>query len=346
MPKHPKHLLILAVLMVLALLLALPITMAQTIRPTPIPVTPGAAIYPITPTRNPNVCANALPLQIGEVIFIKEGVNLRNLPSLSGGIVWNTVYDNRDAVGRVRNETVNVAATILEGSVCADGYNWWRVGGLDAPGWVAEGRPESGYFIISPRIISLGSCTPIYPLSAGMTAELRANARVRESANTDSRVRTVAPAGATLEIVEGGQCVEGYRWWRVRVTVADFLYDGWMAEGEYGDYYLVPANLPNTADGTLCGAPLELAEGTRAYVNDKSNTPKALRTAPNENAPRIATMVNGVPMIIEAGPVCNGNLNWWRVRVLASTPIVGWMAEGSRGVGFWISTINPFEFAR
>lgn len=330
----------------LLLLLVLPITLAQTIRPTPIPVTPGAAIYPITPTRDPRQCAQPLPLRVGEVIYIKPGVNLRNLPSLSGGIVWNTVYDNRDERGRVREQPVNVAATVLEGPTCAEGYNWWRVGGLDAPGWVAEGRSESGYFLISPRLITLASCTPLYPLAAGMTAELRANARVRESASLESRVKTIAPAGATLAIVEGGQCVEGYRWWRVRVTVADFPYDGWMAEGEAGNYYLVPANLPNAADGTLCGTPLPLAEGTRAYVNDKTNTPHALRVAPNQAAARIATLVNGVPLIVEEGPVCNGNLNWWRVRVLASTPVIGWMAEGSRGVGYWISILNPFEFAR
>lgn len=336
----------LRLLPVLIAALLLPITLAQTIHNTPIPVTPGAPLYPLTPTYAPNQCVTPLALKVGEAIYIKSGVNLRNLPSLSGGIVWNTVYDNRDERGRVREQPVNIAATVLEGPVCADGYNWWRVGGLDAPGWVAEGRPESGYLLIAPRLASVAGCTPLYPLAAGMTAELRANARVRETADPQSRVKTVAPFGSTVEIVEGGQCVNGYRWWRVRVTVVNFLYDGWMAEGEAGDYYLVPSNLPNAADGTLCGTPLPLAAGTRVYVNDKTNTPHALRVAPDRNAERIATLVNGVPMIVEAGPVCSGNLNWWRVRVLASTPVVGWMAEGSRGVGYWISVLNPFEFAR
>jgi hypothetical protein len=44
--------------------------------------------------------------------------------------------------------------------------------------------------------------------------------------------------------------------------------------------------------------------------------------------------------------VCRDNLNWWKVRVLASQEVVGWLAEGSAGVGYWISTINPNEFAR
>ena len=54
--------------------------------------------------------------------------------------------------------------------------------------------------------------------------------------------------------------------------------------------------------------------------------------------------MNNEPFVIEGGPVCRENLNWWRIRVLASQEVVGWMAEGSSGIGYWMRAIDPDEF--
>jgi hypothetical protein len=327
-------------------------TLAQgTQDPTPMPYTPGVPLVTGTPpTPNPNICLTALPIALNSQIFIKPGVNLRNIPSESGALVWNTIYDNYEEDGNIIESPVNVAVTVVEGPTCAGGFNWWRVVGLEEPGWVAEGRPDrGGYYLIVPGLAGAGGgseCYSLYTLSANSTADLLLNAKVRAEPSLQGLVKTVAPYGTPVTILGDKTCVGGLVWWRVRVTVVGVAYEGWMSESESGDYYLLPKDLPNSADGTLCGTPLNLAIGQEAYVNTRNGSPKSLRSAPGVNAPLLFTLVDNVPIIIEGGTVCRDNLNWWKVRVLASQEVVGWLAEGSAGVGYWISTINPNEFAR
>lgn len=319
-----------------------------TLIPRPIILTPGFPLSgtPITP---PDVCFDPLPISAGQTIYIKSGVNIRNVPNVSGGLVWNTVYDNRTEDGTELASGLSIAAVVTDGPICMNGFNWWRVVGLGNPGWVAEGRPDidSGYFIIVPELAPAPSCDSLYENGIGKTAELALNARVRDEPNTRARTATIAPAGTSVLILDGPECVNNTLWWFVQVTVVDFTYQGWMAEAQDGIFYLVPDDAPSLADGTICANPLSFFEGMRGYVNYPSgDSPKALRTAPDTDAPLLFNLVENVPFFVVGGPVCSDNLNWWRIRVLTSNTVVGWIAEGSPGVGYWLSELDPAEFGR
>lgn len=314
----------------------------------PVAITPNVPLYTTTATPNPNTCLSPLPIRIGDVIFIKPGVNIRSQASESSAIVWNTTYDNLDENGRILDNLINVGAIVIGESVCVGGYNWWQIDGLAERGWVAEGRPDRGGYFLVVSGLDFGVCSPSpYPLSAGQSADIFGNIRLRESADALSRVKTVIPNGSQVLILGGGDCVDGVRWWQARATVAGFSYEGWLAEGENGETYLLPSNLPSESDGTLCGqSPFYLAVGLKGFVADRSGTPKALRATPGREGQLLATLVNNVPLEIIGGAVCRDNMNWWQVRVLGSSPLVGWLSEGSQGAGYWIGTSPIDEFAR
>lgn len=339
---------LLVVVGVLALGLGAPNAQAQ--RGQPVPYTPGVPLFTVTNTPNPQVCLPApLPLKAGDVAFIKSGVNVRAAPSASSALVWNTVYNNLDKDGRVIDDPKSIAVTILEGAVCEGGFYWWRVAGLPELGWVAEGRPDRGGYFFVVAGVDFSTCPEaLYSFRVGESATLFANARVRAVPSLSGQVLTVAPYQSQVSILEGSRCADGLRWWRVRAVVVGETYEGWMSESEDGFYYLVPRGLPSLEDGTLCSAPPRfLYVGARAFVNDSTGNTHALRAAPNANSALLATLVNNVPLTIEDGPVCSGNLNWWQVRVLGgNVQLIGWLAEGSRGVGYWIGTNETDEFGR
>jgi hypothetical protein len=333
---------LLLLITLLVSIVMIPGTTAQD--PTPFPYTPGVPLFPITPSPVGG-CYTPLPIRVGDVVYLQPGLNVRNAPSRSGAIAWNTVYENRDDSGELVDEPTLVQVTVLEGPVCSEGYNWWRVVGTGNPGWVAEGRlDEDGYYIIVPEIARNAPCTPRYNLAPGREVDLVYNVRIREAPSLDALTKTVVPFNTPIAIVGGPQCVDGLLWWVVRATVVNIVYEGWMAEGENELDFLIPEDLPAAEDGTLCAFPLPLSIGTKAYVRYRDDTPKALRTAPGEDSPLLFTLVKAVPFIIEGGPICKDNLNWWKIRVLSSFEVVGWMAEGSAGIGYWISTIDPDEF--
>ena len=332
----PKSILALclSVLLLSAMLLSLPL---QTVESQPTILTPGAPLS--TPTATPELpggCYSPLPLSIGEAAFIKPGVNIRNIPNESGALVWNTIYENLDEEGRVIDNPLAVPVTIQEGPVCDQGYNWWRVTGTGNPGWVAEGRPDEGYWILYSGAATSASCENPYDFAIGQQVDLQYNARVREAPTRQGLTRTVAPFGTPVSILGGPQCVESLLWWYVRVTVVNAVYEGWMAATNEDVDLLLPPDLPSLEDGTLCANPLSFAPGDRGYVTYRSGPPKSLRAAPGTDSEFLFSLVRNVPFIIEDGPVCRENLNWWKIRVLASSPVVGWMAEGSPGIGYWI----------
>ena len=120
--------------------------------------------------------------------------------------------------------------------------------------------------------------------------------------------------------------------------VVNVAYDGWMAEGQSQDnYYLLPEDLDAQS---VCAMPRDFSIGQQVRVYYREGGPKSLRAAPGVDAPLLFSLVRNMPMVIEGGPICRDDLNWWQVRVLASTPVTGWMAEGSPGVGYWIAPLN------
>lgn len=342
---------LLLILPILAFVITLPVAVTAQdadVGTPPVPLTPGQPLFGpgIQPTLPYTECYAALPIEIGQVIYIESGVNIRSAPSGSSPIVWNTVVNNRDDEGLVVDNPVQIIATVLEGPVCDTGTNWWRVTLPGNDGWVSEGRPfDTGGYLVHPSVIER-ECVSYFELQPGHLADLMLDARVRTEPSLDARVRTVAQAGSPVYVVSGSECVDGLRWWLVRVEVVNVVYEGWMAEGVDGLVWLLPTNLPNTADGTLCGIPLDLPIEQRAYVHSIEEIPRNMRIAPGLESPIMFQLVDGVPFIIVGGPICRNNLNWWQIEVLSSVPVTGWMAEGSQGVGYWISTVNPNEYAR
>lgn len=199
------------------------------------PPPPTNTVYPIPPPP----CVTPLAFSIGQRVVLTPGVNLRNLPTLSGGVV--NYY------------TEEVVLTVLEGPVCAFGYQWWRVGGVGEPGWVIEGRPDR-YFLSAAIGTPAPTLTPDprTPTPVPTTfcrRALRLGVGTRAAVTyTDGRPRTLRDrpslagaavqsliAGVAFNITGGSVCVDGYNWWPVQVVGTGLT--GWLAEGLPGNYW-------------------------------------------------------------------------------------------------------------
>jgi hypothetical protein len=62
--------------------------------------------------------------------------------------------------------------------------------------------------------------------------------RVRSSASTNAEVLGFIQPGEQVDILEGPTCAQDWVWWRVR-SVSTSL-EGWTAEGDQEDYWLIP----------------------------------------------------------------------------------------------------------
>lgn len=305
-------------------------------------ITPGQTIPGYGPTQytdrelQSNGCFVPLGLEIGQQVYVKSGVNVRNQPSLAGGVVWNTVQSDQDE---------STPATIEEGPICNNGFNWWRITGIAAgnPGWIAEGRPdnEAGYFILVT--VEEDVCDPYYEIAVGKTVELMYNIRVRSIASRQGVTYAVAPAGTMARVISGPICNNSYLWWEVDVVVGNWRYIGWMSEGGGGLFWLVPDDVPSIEDGTLCANPQEFPVGMRGHIRYFDDIPKTLRSSPGVESPQLYRLLDGVPLEILDGPICRNNLNWWKVHVLSIDEVIGWVAEGSPGVGYWIVELDVQE---
>ena len=333
---------------VLMLLMSMSPSVEAQFRASPVPYIPGTPLYTaVAPTALPGVCYPPLPFKVNDLIYIEPGVNLRNMGNLSGAIAWNTMYDNRDEQGNVLDVTHAVPVIVQEGPVCANGYNWWRVVGTGNPGWVAEGRPDmpGGYFLTGPQNADGSSvCQSQFPLTVGQAVDLVFNVRIRQDPSLSGRTKAVVPFKTPIQIISGPRCIEARVWWYVRATVNNFPYEGWMAEGEVGQQYILPDNV-EAIIADVCDWPLRLTAGQRAYVEYNDTEPKALRAEPGVNSMLLVRLVDGVPFIVEGGPVCKDNYNWWKIRVLDSIPVIGWMAEGGPA-NYWMTALDPNEYAK
>ena len=63
--------------------------------------------------------------------------------------------------------------------------------------------------------------------------------RVRQEAGLSGKYLTQLYNGVKFTVIGGSQTLDNYVWWQIRT--ADGL-TGWVAEGEYGEYYIEPVN--------------------------------------------------------------------------------------------------------
>jgi hypothetical protein len=255
-------------------------------------------------------CAAPLALQRGQQAFVRGGIFVRTGPSES------TPY--------VNYYTESVTVTIVEGPIC-DGqlFNWWRVRGPGQDGWIAEGTPNR-YFIYGS--IPISECSAPGTLVVGQEARILNGVRVREQADEDALVLTVAPFDSLVQVLEGPVCADDLFWWRIRVTVVGVVYEGWAADADTGGTPLMLDEAARTA--SVCLRPLPLTIGGRAYVDYDDQELKNLRAAPTTRAALVASLLDGIALDVIGGPVCSEGLNWWQVRVVPRPDVTGWMAEG------------------
>lgn len=287
-------------------------------------------------TAQGTACGQPLDLTPGLRIHTRPGIYIRNLPTISGGIV-----EYLDS---------SITFRITDGPVCADGLNWWHVRGpinYD-PGWIAEKESPTGRYLIfraDPDPATL--CSAPIPLSIGQRVPVTSGGlRVRTEPGLEARVLTVALIDTEVTIVGGPQCVDKLNWWQITLPASpttDVLVRGWVAEGYGGavPWLALPPG-PSLEAGNLCAPPMRgLGVGTQAYVNAaQTNVLRRIRSDPGTDAPVLYTMVDGVAFHIIAGPICANNLNWWQIQVITRPDVIGWLAEGGPG-DYWIRRFRP-----
>lgn len=300
------------------------VDLTLTTSPTPIVIAPPPTITPfptlpanfVLPSPSPGACSPPLPLYAGARIAFTPGVNLRNLPTISGALVNYYAF-----------ETV---LTVGDGPVCANGYNWWYLSGDGPAGWAIEGRPGRYFMELLPP--EGGQCGPALPLQAGGQASTSNGLRVHDQPALSGRVLTVAAIYTIVDVLEGPRCADNLNWWRIRAPFdGGFMVEGWAAESmPGGDVLLAPLNYTPAPTGGTCYRPLRLLPGDRAAVTYTDGVPRNLRAAPSGDAPVLHALIAGVAFDIVSGPACVGSMNWWQVRLVA-TGEFGWLAEGRPG---------------
>jgi hypothetical protein len=308
-----------------------PITIAS-VTPTPFPTLPAGFV---PPSPSPGFCQTPLPLVRGQTITLEGGVNLRNIPSLSGAVV--NYYPQETYL------------TLLDGPVCANGYNWWYVGGAGQPGWVVEGY--TGRTFITGIGSPTPACFPPLGLLVGYDARMFTGVRVRENPDPYSLVVTVALTDTVVEVIGGPVCVGMLNYWQVRVPFGSSnqnapnppgYVDGWVGEGyPLEDYWLEGVDLPPTIGPHECFRVLRLPPGTRAATYYSDGVPRSLRAAPSTSAAVIQPLIAGIAFDIISGPVCADHYNWWQVR-LVTNGLTGWLAEGVPG-NYWFDILYEPE---
>ncbi len=221
---------------------------------------------------------------------------------------------------------------ITDGPVCGNQrYNWWKVSGPGNDGWVAEGTPAQ--YFMRPGPAPAGSfCNDSADLTVGQKTRLRLGVKVHQVASIDGLVLTVAPADAVADVLAGPNCSNGYNWWKIRVTVLNIIYTGWVADGADGITLLVDADASPTP---VCGPARSLRVGMTGYVQYIDEIPKNMHVAPRLKSEIAATLLDGIGFTIIDGPVCADGYNWWRIQILSRPDVTGWFSDQ------WITGLKP-----
>jgi hypothetical protein len=139
---------------------------------------------------------------------------------------------------------INTFIEVLDGPVCNNRMNWWRVRvpfeDIMVEGWVGEGFPEN-YWLESN--VPVPSPTPYCPRAlrlslgtrVGITYDDAVARSLRDAPSRSAALVERLIGGVALELIGGPVCADGYNWWQVRVLTTDIT--GWVAEGRPGNYW-------------------------------------------------------------------------------------------------------------
>jgi hypothetical protein len=194
----------------------------------------GVTLLVAGPPDPSTICADPLILPVGTKLpLLNGGVRVRAEPNLSGLVL---------TVGLVDTEI-----TILDGPICADAFNWWKVelvsAGVVYQGWIAEGFAGDPW-LEQPGLPSLEAgtlCAPPMGLRSGTRAYVNYNdftpKNLRSEAGLDAPILFTLIDGVAFTVIGGPVCVDNLNWWQIQIiTRPDVV--GWFAEGGPGDYWI------------------------------------------------------------------------------------------------------------
>ncbi len=157
------------------------------------------------------------------------------------------------------------------------------------------------------------------------------------------------PAGAEFNVVDGPRCASGISFWLVDYNQTQ----GWTAEGQDTDYYIIPGGIPDViaVNNTPVVPPTPQATSipifqcngviSRLYVGLTAQVtpglPNNLRAQPGESGQYLGEIPPGFPFQIVGGPECNGGLLWWQVNYQGT---IGWTGEASSVEDYWLEPVG------
>ena len=184
----------------------------------------------ITPTNAP--CLTAPRLAVGASGRVSPGPLPNAVRSAPG------TGSNSSVLGNIPGGTI---FSVLDGPVCASGYNWWKINASGFVGWTAEG--ENGQYWLDPLSCANGMQTRLTPGQPGrVTLDPPLPNSLRTQPLASSPQIAQIPAGGVFTVLAGPQCGNNRAWWQVNYNGLV----GWTSEGDNGVYWLEPA----PADGT------------------------------------------------------------------------------------------------
>jgi serine/threonine-protein kinase len=157
--------------------------------------------------------------------------------------------------------------------------------------------------------------------------------RIRQSPGTSAAtLRSISP-GQMFWVASGPVCANSINWWQIIGYDLNGLWNGWIAEGQSGQYWIEPYN---TGPIDCPGAPpprLVPGEGGRVTVSPP--LPSRVRSAPTTAESNVIGQLQpGETFDVVSGPVCD-EANEWRWWLVSNVRIEGWVAEGPLGE-YWM----------
>lgn len=157
------------------------------------------------------------------------------------------------------------------------------------------------------------------------------------------------PPSGEFTVLDGPRCASGISFWLVNYNGSQ----GWTAEGQGQDYWLIEGNLPAVIEVNstpinptpvvaATGIPTFTCNGvtSRLYVGLTAQVtpglPNNLRALPGESGTYLGEIPPGFPFEIVGGPECNSNILWWQVNYQGT---IGWTGEAGSADDYWLEPI-------
>lgn len=175
------------------------------------------------------------------------------------------------------------AFDVLDGPICADGFNWWQVRYNNITGFTVEGAADE-YFVepvaaatpAAPSTAAPASADGACPANVAPAPQLVPGTfgvvvadnpiRLRAEPNTSGQQLSLINPAYQFVVLDGPVCAGGYNWWKVE----DEGVEGWVAEGDSSGYFVEPVAATPTPTASRTPYPTSIPTET--------NTPTVTRT--------------------------------------------------------------------